>query len=354
MGFHDRYLHHSWEAYQGLYLQPEGYVLDRERDGGTVTSEGQSYALLRAVWLRDAETFHRVFRWTEENLAREDGLFSWLWSPGDGGHVVDPNTATDADQDVAFALLLAAHAFQRPAYRERAREILEAIRRHTAVELPGGWYPSAGNWAVEERIVNLSYFVPYAYPYFHRAHPEGGWLEALDTGYRLLERTMAPEEVVLPPDFMRVDEAGAILPLPEGDRHVEDFSFDAIRVYWRVALDCLLHERPRACGDPVGTGIPEELWKRDGRLVTRYATDGTPLAEGESFSFYGALLPALRLHRPGVARSVLAQRLNPVTLTGMLELPERYYDLNWVWFGLAADRGLLQKQTPPSEEVVPE
>ena len=107
-----RYLQESWTAYQGLYLQPQGYVLDRQRDGGTVTSEGQSYALLRALWVRDREAFAHIYEWTEEHLAREDGLYSSLWSPAEGGQVIDRNSAADGDQDIAFALILGAHVFQ--------------------------------------------------------------------------------------------------------------------------------------------------------------------------------------------------------------------------------------------------
>src|SRR5206468_11130592 len=126
--------------------------------GGRVTSEAQSYALLQAAWLRDADTFERVRTWTDDNLKRPDGLYAWLWDPRDGGRVIDVNTATDGDTDIAFALVIAADAFNRPDYRAEAQEIVKAIRAHASLRLKTGWFPSAGNWAAAERIANLSYF----------------------------------------------------------------------------------------------------------------------------------------------------------------------------------------------------
>ena len=350
---YDQYLHESWAAYQGLYLQPEGYVLDRERDGGMVTSEGQSYALLRALWVGDEETFERVYAWTEEHLARDDGLYSWLWSPADGGVVVDSNTASDGDQDIAFALLLASYVFDRPDLQERAREILQAIRRHEALEMPRGWYPAAGDWAVADRIANLSYFTPYAYPYFDRLDPDGGWLDVLDTGYELVGQALDPSDILLIPDFIGVDGEGQVIPLPPGSEHSSDFSFDAVRIYWRVAVDCLLHSRAHSCSDPAGTTHLATLFERDGRLVTQYAVDGEPLSDGESLSFYGAILPSLRLYTPDAAEAVLAQRLNLPTLEALLSRWDRYYDVNWVWLGIAADLGWIRHRTPSPVEVVP-
>ena len=175
--FADReFLDLAWHAYKDLYIDPAGYVLDRDRNGGEVTSEGQAYALMRAAWMGDHETFTSVLEWTDRTLRRPDGLYSWHWTPRDNGTLLDRNTATDADQDIAFALVLAFHHFEDRTYLERARALLVAIRSQTGIELPNGWFPSAGNWAVPERIVNLSYFTPYAYPYFDRIDPEGdGW-----------------------------------------------------------------------------------------------------------------------------------------------------------------------------------
>lgn len=77
--------------------------------------------------------------------------------------------------------------------------------------MPGGWLPASGNWAVAERIVNLSYSLPYAYPDFARVDPERRRDLALDTGHALLERVLQQPGVVLPPDFMTAAGEGLLV-----------------------------------------------------------------------------------------------------------------------------------------------
>jgi endo-1,4-beta-D-glucanase Y len=334
------YLRSAWESYKPVYVAEPGYVLDRTRGDGEAISEGQGYALLRAAWMCDLPAFERTFRWVEANLRRPDGLYAWAWSARRGA-LIDSNTATDGDQEIAFALILAAHAFARPDFESRARELLVAIRTHEAIEVPGGWFPAAGNWAVTERIVNLSYFLPYAYPDFARVDPDGGWDRVTDTGYALLGRVLQQPGVKLPPDFIVVTPDGAIAPLPTNSTLGRDFSFDAMRLYFRVALDCALYHRPQACDGPLRAGALVELLQRDGAIYTRYATSGRALTADESLSFYGGILPLLAQQAPTFAAHLRAGKLSLPDLQTISDHPDRYYDLNWVWFGIAADQGLL-------------
>lgn len=346
----DAFLERAWEAYKETFISADGYVWDRFRDGGEVTSEGQSYALLRAAWLGDAQTFDRVFAWTEAHLLRDDGMYSWRWHPGEGdgaGRIVDANTATDADQDIALALIIAARAFERPDYRERAGEIVRAVRRGTRLEAGDGWFISAGNWANAQRVMNISYFMPASYPLFHELDPEGGWLILRETGYDLLQRIVDMSPTGLLPDFNVLEPDGTVRGIVGMQGLHSDFSFDAMRTYWRVALDCLLHANPRACADPARTDTMARLIARDGRIKARYAIqDGQALSDVVSVSFSGSLLPAFRLFHPPLADALLQTDLSPRSLEPILRDPDRYYDLNWIWFGLAADNGLIQRRTP--------
>ena len=98
-------------------------------------------------------------------------MYSWRWSPDQGGKILDVNTATDADQDIAFALIIAAAAFKDSAYLDRARELVKAIRLHTGIALAKGWLPSAGNWAVDERIIQRFLLCPLCLRLFCPARP---------------------------------------------------------------------------------------------------------------------------------------------------------------------------------------
>src|SRR5437879_360685 len=76
----------TWSTYKGDFIQADGRVIDHQR-GEATTSEGQSYALLRAAWMDDRETFERVWSWDAGNLrSRGDRLLAYLWGRRpDGG-----------------------------------------------------------------------------------------------------------------------------------------------------------------------------------------------------------------------------------------------------------------------------
>jgi endoglucanase len=332
-----------WSAYKHNYMKPAGNVVDPLRNG-RVTSEAQSYALLQAAWLRDGDTFSRVLEWTNRNLKRSDGLYAWLWDPHNGGRVVDANTATDGDTDIAFALIIAASVFNRPDYEADAQQLVKAIRMHASLRVKSGFFPSAGNWAASERIVNLSYFAPYAYEYFERLDPDAGWRQAITIGYDLLTQATAGGQ--LPADFAVLDAEGTLKPLPRSSTLTRVFSFDAIRIPWRIELDCRLHGRPRACAEPLVDRL-RQILARDGRLVTRYSNAGVAVANNESLSFYGALLPAFSRTQSEVAQSLRSSQLSERALSMLRSSSDRYYDANWVWFGLAAADGVISDRTPP-------
>jgi endo-1,4-beta-D-glucanase Y len=84
--------------------------------GGRGNSEAQSYGMLQAYMMDDKRTFRNIWVWTKQNLQREeDKLFSWdfdlkgsFWTyPAKKAIIKDVNSATDADEDIALALLLA-------------------------------------------------------------------------------------------------------------------------------------------------------------------------------------------------------------------------------------------------------
>jgi endo-1,4-beta-D-glucanase Y len=347
------FLQHSWDAYKRIYIQAEGHVVDPDRNGGATTSEGQGYAMLRAVWMRDKDAFDRTFRWTEKHLRRADGLYSWLWTPAAGGTILDANTAADADQEIAFALILGSQVFQDPQMLARAREILFAIRENERIEVGAGWFPAAGNWAVSQRIVNLSYFIPYAYPYFARVDPKGRWETVVESGYDLITKSLGTSGARLIPDFMSVTSDGGPDVLPQDTGLSSDFSSDAMRIYWRVAVDCQLHSRTRACADPLGAVQLTAMLARDGVLFTRYGIDGAPRERVESSSFYGATLPFLMLHAPTAGRAVRKNQLSQSELDVIVKERSRYFDANWVWFGIAVADGWIERHTPNPQSLIP-
>jgi endo-1,4-beta-D-glucanase Y len=341
-----------WVSYKNRYITPAGAAVDPSRRND-VTSEAQSYALLQAVWMRDQATFDRVWSWTQSQLKRPDGLYSWHWSPTTGG-IVDVNNATDGDVDLALALAMASVVFERPAYARSAREIVQAIRASASLRTRRGWFPSAGNWADDERVINLSYFYPYAAPWFERLDPGAGWDATRELGHTLVEQALDAGPAALPADFNVLTPAGNLAPLPEGHALSQAFSYDAMRIAWRLELACSLQRDARACrvSETLGARLVAH-YRRHGRIVTQYSPTGVAATMHESTSFYAALLPVVTRIAPDVAREWRRTHLGPDALDTLMGAGDRYYDANWVWFGLAAADGFIHSRTPSIDALRP-
>src|SRR6185437_9569518 len=135
-----------WQTYQHTNIQ-DGRAVSWD-EGGITTSEGQSYALLRSVECNDPAMFDKVWQWTQTHLQvrLDDNLFSWKWKD----QVIGQDAATDADTDIALALILASRRFSRPDYLKLALPILESIWKHEIVAQGNDFYVTAGNWSVTQ------------------------------------------------------------------------------------------------------------------------------------------------------------------------------------------------------------
>jgi len=339
-----------WVAYRDT-VQKDGRTLDRDRNYLT-TSEGQSYSLLRAVWMDDRETFDRVLKWTRNNLQKREGdrLFAWLWGEGaDGrwgvlGEEGGRNSASDADQDIALALIFASARWNDDYYHELALDILADIWRKEVVVVGGRPYLVAGNWAHDEErpTINPSYFSPAAYTVFASVDRAHDWETLKTTSYEVLERSTwgaldRQGTVGLPPDWVGIDRmSGRITESAHADK-TTNFSDDAFRVLWRVALDWQWNRDPRALEYLSKLTFFKSEWEKRGLIYGTYGHDGSVVKDTESSSAYGALLAYFAITDPRLAQELYekkiarfydvdAERLQPYL---------GYYPQNWVWFGMA-------------------
>ena len=74
-----------WSDYKSTYIDHNSFrTIDPDR-GNITTSEGESYTMLRAVWLGDKLTFDKSWEWTKNNLQKNTGIFSWLYGTRSDG-----------------------------------------------------------------------------------------------------------------------------------------------------------------------------------------------------------------------------------------------------------------------------
>ncbi len=311
------------------FFRTDGMI---ESEPNKTTSESQSYGLLMAVGKGDQLLFDRVWRWTKENLQPEDdAIFAWLWQ---NGKIADANAATDADQDIAVALIYAYEKWGDPAYLAEAQRIIIDIWEMETVVRNGTRYLSSGNWASSWPgvIANPSYLDPHAYRLFAEIDPHHDWLSLVDSSYELLFICTAGQ--ILPPDWCELDTTGKReTGLMWNGRDADVYSYDAIRVPYRVAKDYAVSGDTRAKQYLESIILPlADIYMRDGSIAAVLGPDGTARSPHESIALYGALLAGLTaLDHP------LAERLYKEKLSSGSWLENEYfYHLAWAWLGTTA------------------
>jgi endoglucanase len=229
----------SASRFLARYVGPDGRVIRHDQGGDTV-SEGQAYAMLLAAATGDRRRFATVWRWTQRNLQRDDGLLSWHWA---GGRVADPQAATDADLDAARALLVAARRFHRPAYRRAALRIGRGILKLETATVGRQLVLVAGPWASDRHVVDPSYFSPRAFAELRRASRDGRW-DRVARSSRAIARSLQAHRSGLPPDWAVATPSGASpIGTPQDPGAQARYGFDAVRLPARMAESCSRADR---------------------------------------------------------------------------------------------------------------
>ena len=321
----------------------------RSTKEGITTSEGQAYAMLRAVWANDRPAFDEVWRWTKENLqVREDRLLAWKWKD----RVLDRNAATDADQDAALALVLAWRRFGEPRFLDEARGLLRDIWEKEVVLAGGRPFPTGGNWARAERYptLHVAYLAPYAYEVFAAIDPGRPWKELVRSSYDLLRFLYVDRGVALPPELVYLDpRSGAILLERPGDGGGPAPSgYDAVPIFWRVALDARwFGRRGEADVRERMLRFPREAWRSEGRLRDRATTAGRPLSTLDGLPLLASVQALARVEDPALAEEMRAARLDALFERALSGDPTPYYLHNWLWFGRALELGVVRRFDEP-------
>ncbi len=377
-------LQESWETYRNRFIQADGRVIDWEAEGRS-TSESQAYAMLRAVLIDDPDTFARTLKWGENNLRRQrnglplDSLWAWKWGrePGDTAWgIVDGNFATDADIDAATALILASRRWNRPDYLALAQTKLQdlwtlgtAVPDTTvpdtavpdAVSVSEGVAEKAAPTATssppqrryllpgpreafvrgDRLILNPSYLAPFAFRLFATVDRDRDWLSLVESSYFVLNQSAQLSAVGLPSDWVAWDRPSQrFAPLDASGDLLTQYSFDAYRVWWRVAWDLAGVDASGADAAEAKRFLQEHLVYLVDRLRSQQFIPaqidlrGKAIATYEATSQYGMLYSALQWTDPDLAARLFQQKLWTTYQAGLWDDASAYYSQNLAWLGL--------------------
>ncbi len=215
----------------------------------STVSEGIAYGMIIAVMMDDQALFDGLFGYALLFM-NERGLMNWYIAP-DGLQVLGVGGATDSDEDMAWALVMAHRqwggqgALQRP-YLEYALRQIDAVWRyevdheqHAFMLLPGD------DWRGRD-VFNPSYFAPHQYRLFAEVSGNAGWLRVVERGYDIVFGSLNDEngnaENGLVPAWC--DSSGK--PVEAFPGAMTNYQYDSARLPFRIAQDFAYHHDARA------------------------------------------------------------------------------------------------------------
>jgi endo-1,4-beta-D-glucanase Y len=344
---HDLTLKSSWEYYRQNFITNDGRVVDPANN--LTTTEGQSYALLRAVWQDDQTTFDKVLGWTQKYLQHSgDKLFSWVYGEDENKNLVvlDSNNATDGDIDTSFALAMAHKLWGQERYLQLAEGIIKDIYSTSVVGIGDLDYLRSSQKLEKDNkyLINPSYFSPAQYRIFDQIDndPTHNWEKLAADSYKILNKiptTEAFKDTKLPPNWFLVDKiTGELSSAKSIVSKSDDYSYDAFRIFWRLALDNSWNEREEA-----KTYLNsfqyffEQEWKNNRSSFAVYNINGQPKVNYGNPSVDTGIISVFLTSKSDFAGEVYLKDFKYTMDEKQQYWGEKnnYYDQNWGWFATA-------------------
>lgn len=226
----------KWEAFKESNVNESFRVVDYSDSRRITTSEGQSYAMFFALVAGDKDSFEKLLKWTENNLADGDITKhkpSWLWGRhGSSWGVIDSNNAADSDMWIAYCLLEAGRLWNRPDYTDKGRAMMNLLKNDVRYVKGLGKVLLPGYKGFEQEnfvTLNPSYYPVFIMRRFALEDPD--WGDVVEGTVRSLVRS-APRGYA--PDWVRFDRQGKVI-AEKGDDYVLG-SYNAIRTYMWAAM----------------------------------------------------------------------------------------------------------------------
>ena len=218
----------GWKMYKARLLVDNGdgtMRIQRPENSNDTVSEGMGYGMLFAVYLNEKDTFDGLWKYAQKSLD-STGLMNWHLNSDGSVASGGQNSATDGDEDMGFALVMADK--QWGGYTSVAKDFLGKMAKNDFAS--DGTIKGGDKYA---NAVNPSYLAPAYYRTFATYTGDATWTTILEKSYSLLQ--MATNATTgLVPDWS--------VPAGRGP----DYKYDAARTPFRIALDACWNNEKRA------------------------------------------------------------------------------------------------------------
>lgn len=213
---------------------------------GCSVSEGTGYGMLLTYFNGDDDAFVRI--WNYSRAYRdyfEQNLTPWITYSFYFRNIAS-SSATDADLDIATALILMYYKTGTQACLTDALKIVHAIwdneiNKSNLLVYSG----DESTWQGSNPVYNLSYFSPVAIRLFAQVDPAHNWTGVLDAMYAYMAKVQAAGTGVFP-DWSNGSGVAADPGNGSADKTYWTFNKEAVRIPWRIAWDYYWYNEPRA------------------------------------------------------------------------------------------------------------
>ena len=212
----------------------------RPEAANDVVSEGIAYGMLLAVNFNDKMTFDNLYSYWKSKAVSGTNLMNWCQPSTGGGNgtacsAQGGGSATDADEDAAFALIQAGKVFGGGSYDSDAASLIKDIWSKdidASAKLPTGG--SNYSNSVSSKVTNPSYFAPAYYRIFATIDTDSShdWKGVADNSLTAINKISNKYGLV--PAWCSNSCAAAA---SNGASTDTIYQYDAHRVPMRVALD---------------------------------------------------------------------------------------------------------------------
>ena len=297
----------GWTAYKSALIVADGtdgsMRVARPSDGNDTVSEGISYGMLFSVYMNDKATFDALWKYEQKHL-NTHGLMNWHISSS--GTTAGANSATDADEDIAFALVMADK--QWGGYTTTATNLLTTVAMYdfgTDGTIKGGDFYTA---------VNPSYLAPAFYRVFAAYGDNARWTTILNKSYDILA-------------MVQNSTSGLVPDWSAGPATNTSYGYDATRTPFRIALDVCWS------GDTRGKMFSQKIGAFFAgigatNIVDGYNVNGTATGGNKNSTFVG---PAGAAGMASNQAALVAGAYTRVSADAKAS-GTNYYDRSWALF----------------------
>jgi endo-1,4-beta-D-glucanase Y len=213
-------------------------------------SEGIGYGMLLAYFNNDDDTFVRLWNYTRGMREYHNRkLMPWItasfdWSP------VDNSSATDADEDIATALILMYYRTGIQVYLQDALTFINAIWDTEVNPTTKLLYSGDEDLWKGKPVYNLSYFSPVALRLFAAVDTQHDWKSVLDAMYAYMQLVQSKGTGVFP-DWSDASATAANPPNGAAGTNANTYTWytfnkESVRIPWRIAWDYFWYQDTRA------------------------------------------------------------------------------------------------------------